>query len=192
MKADENDAAAEQGQSTLSYLYDFTCDCPDPQIAAAMKTLVAAWLEKSKDLPHFLRGAEKQLSLNEQQQLQIRWLLALNPNTPPSVLEDLCNGATAALLERVAENPHASSSTLSKLAYQAVAEIRIAVGGNIQTPLATILILVKDDNADVRFSLGENPNIPIEALEALTKDENPYVRFRAEKTLDRLEISPKN
>ncbi|HEY9869881.1 MAG TPA: hypothetical protein V6D08_12000 [Candidatus Obscuribacterales bacterium] len=185
-------AFAEEERPELSYLHDFSCDCADPRIAEALKMLVANWLAESPHLPHFLRGAEKELNLTEEQGLQIKWLLALNPNTPPTVLEDLCNGATAALLERVAENPHASPETLAKLAYQAVAEIRIAVGGNIHTPLATILILAKDDNPDVRFSLGENPYVPVEALEALTRDDNPYVRFRAERTLGRLGIGHKN
>jgi hypothetical protein len=179
---------AKHDAGDLSFLYDFICECPDPHITEALRKLVAEWLAKPnlvRDLPAAMK---EQLGLTDEESVHMCWLLAVNPNTPPSLLQDLCAGAPSALLERIAENKSTYGSTLATLSYQAVAEIRIAAASNANTPLASIMVLVNDDNPDVRYSMAENPTLPTEALQALTRDDNPYVRLRAEKTLDRLAL----
>ncbi|HEY9868182.1 MAG TPA: hypothetical protein V6D08_03160 [Candidatus Obscuribacterales bacterium] len=170
----------------LSFLHNFSCDCPDARIADALKHLVAAWLSSVHEIPHFLGAVEEELHLTGAEAVHIRWLLALNPNTPPAILDELHGEGVAKVLERIAENPRTSAETLKELAYQAVVDIRIAVAGNINTPVASIMMLSADDSVDVRLSLAENHNIPFAALEVLANDDNPYVKFRAEKTLKRL------
>lgn len=175
----------------LSFLYDFVSECPDPQITAALQKLVTEWLAKASHSTSLAAAIKGQLGLTNEESVQMCWLLAVNPATPPSLLEDLCSGASSSLLERIAENKSTYGSTLATLSYQAVAEIRIAAAGNAGTPLASIMILVKDNDPDVRFSMAENPDLPNEALLALAMDDNPYVKMRAEKTLSRLTIEDK-
>ena len=172
----------------LSYLYNFICECPNPRITQAIKKLVDHWLEKTTTVPELASAIRDQLKATDEEVVEICWLLAINPNTPPSVLNDLSIGADSNMLERIAENTNTGAGTLAQLSYQAVAEIRIATASNPATPLASIMMLVTDENPDVRFSIAENPKVPEEALQALTDDENPYVRMRAEMTLARINI----
>jgi hypothetical protein len=181
--------AANQREVDLSYLYDFICECPNPRISDALKKLVDHWLKSPKSVPDFSAILKKSLETTDAEMVEICWRLSINPKTPPSVLQDLCAGASSQQLERIAENSNTGSSTLAELSYQAVAEIRIATAGNSSTPLASIMLLVQDDNPDVRFSIAENPNVPKEAIEALTNDENPYVRLRATITATRAEVA---
>lgn len=170
----------------LSFLYNFICECPNPTIAEAMKALVKHWLANKGNSPELASLSMLREKLTNEELIEISWLLAINPNTPPSVLEDLCLDATNALLERIAENSRTGHSTLAKLSCQAVAEIRIAAAGNPHTPIASIMLLIEDENADVRYSMAENHSLPVDALKILAQDDNPFVKFRAEKTLHRL------
>jgi len=167
----------------LTYLYEFICQCPNPTISEAIKKLVDGWLARVGTIPHFSEAIKQQLMVTNDEMVEICWLLAVNPLTPPTVLSDLCSGASSGLLERIAENSNTDASTLSQLSYQAVAEIRIATASNPTTPLASIMLLVEDENPDVRFSIAENPKVPTKALEVLTHDDNPYIKLRAEVTL---------
>ncbi|HEY9790503.1 MAG TPA: hypothetical protein V6D22_08910 [Candidatus Obscuribacterales bacterium] len=168
----------------LSFLYDFVCECPNPRIAAALRSLVDYWLSHSPDEPKLASLSSLQDILSNEELIQVSWLLAVNPKTPPTVLQDLCKEAPTALLEKITENSRSGSS--ADLPYQAIAEIRIATAGNTQTPLASIMLLVKDDDADVRYSMAENHKLPAEALHLLAHDDNPFVKYRAEKTLSRI------
>lgn len=172
----------------LSYLYNFICECPNPRITQAIKKLVDHWLDKATTVPELASAIRDQLKATDEEVVEICWLLAINPNTPPSVLNDLSIGADSSMLERIAENSNTGAGTLAQLSYQAVAEIRIATAGNPTTPLASIMMLVKDENPDVRFSIAENPKVPDEALRALADDANPYVKMRATTTLARIEV----
>lgn len=172
----------------LTFLYDFVSECPNPHISEAIKKLVTAWLAQPMEIPHLSTAIKEQLDLTNEDLVQVAWLLAINPLTPPSVLEDLCKEASSDILERIAENKNTWPDTLAALSYQALAEIRIATAGNPSTPLASIMLLVNDDNPDIRFSMAENPNIPKEALEILSHNDNPYIKMRAEKTLKRLDL----
>ncbi|MDX2108014.1 MAG: hypothetical protein SFY67_16575 [Candidatus Melainabacteria bacterium] len=175
----------------LSYLYNFICECPNPRIKQAIKVLVDHWLEKTTTVPEIASAIRDQLKVTDEEVVEICWLLAINPNTPPSVLNDLSIGADSSMLERIAENSNTGAGTLAQLSYKAVAEIRIATASNPTTPLASIMMMVTDDNPDVRFSIAENPKVPEEALHALADDDNPYVKMRATSTLARIEVERK-
>lgn len=172
----------------LSYLYNFICECPNPRITQAIQRLVDHWLEKTTNVPELASAIRNQLKATDEELVEVCWLLAINPNTPPSVLNDLSIGADSNMLERIAENRNTGAGTLAQLSYQAVAEIRIATASNPATPLASIMLLVTDENPDVRFSIAENPKVPEEALQALREDDNPYVKMRATTTLARMEV----
>ncbi len=103
----------------LTYLYDFICQCPNPKITEAIKKLVDGWLEQTNEIPSFSEELKKQLHMTDDEIIEICWLLAINPKTPPSVLNDLCAGASDGLMERIAENSNTGASTLAQLSYQA-------------------------------------------------------------------------
>ncbi len=170
----------------LTFLHDFVCECPDPSIRTTIRALVDLWLSRPTSTPHLDSLSQLQVVLNSEDWLHISWLLAINPNTPASVLQDLCSEGSPQLLERIAENGRTSPSTLTTLSCQAYAEVRIAAASNPNTPLASIMVLINDLDADVRYSLAENHQLDKSALDFLSHDENAFVKFRAEKTISRL------
>jgi hypothetical protein len=172
-------------KSELHILYNSLADYENTNIVQAIKLLVEEWLN-TEDLPHFIGVIRQNLGLNDAEIKLACWLFALNPNTPPSVLQDLCTGAPVSLLERIAENKNVSSSTLALLARASAADVRIAAGSNSHASLSTIAHLVQDADSNVRFSLAENHNLSKKVLQFLSSDENPYVRCRAETTMARL------
>jgi hypothetical protein len=117
---------------------------------------------------------------------RIRWLLAINPNTPTPVLEHLANDTSPSMLERIAENPRTSATTLSRLASHVNPQVRAAVAENANLSPKTAWRLAQDGSADVRLRLAESYFAPLEVLRALCSDENPYVQHRAQLTLGRL------
>lgn len=117
---------------------------------------------------------------------KIRWLLAINPNTPAPVLDHLTVNGTSQLLERVAENPRTHSTTLAKLAMHQDSQVRAAVTENTNMSIKTIWRLCRDESPDVRLRLAESYTIPIAVLKVLAEDENPFVASRAQQTIYRI------
>jgi hypothetical protein len=122
----------------------------------------------------------------EREAARIRWLLAINPNTPTPVLEHLANDSSPTMLERIAENPRSSRATLTRLAAHGNPQVRAAVAENANLSPKTAWRLAKDASADVRMRLAESYFAPLEVLRALCGDENPYVQHRAQTTIGRL------
>jgi hypothetical protein len=122
----------------------------------------------------------------EREAARIRWLLAINPNTPTPVLEHLANDNSPTMLERIAENPRSSSATLTRLAAHGNPQVRAAVAENANLSPKTAWRLAQDASADVRMRLAESYFAPLEVLRMLCGDENPYVQHRAQLTLGRL------
>lgn len=180
----------------LSFAYSFHWEKPEKQIKEALKVLLCNRESESQpesnnaDLSAVKtrkRPAEKQL--NTQAALEaakIRWLLAINPNTPPPVLEHLTRNANTQLLERIAENPRTHSTTLARLATHEDPQVRAAVAENMNTSIKTIWKLARDPHPDVRFRVAESYTVPIAVLRVLAEDENPFVIHRAQLTLFRI------
>ncbi len=122
----------------------------------------------------------------EREAENIRWLLAINPNTPAPVLDQLAKNESASLLERVAQNPCTHSVTLARLANHENPQVRASVSENGNISLSTTWRLARDPDADVRMRLAESYNIPIAVLKVLSCDENPYVQYRARLTMERI------
>jgi hypothetical protein len=118
--------------------------------------------------------------------LQVRRVVAGNPNTPKQVLTRLGEDNSESIRRAVAENPKTPVDLLRKLAFDSHPEVRLAVAENIHTPRETLSLLANDENADVRYGVAENPHMPENILVSLARDENPYVRCRALKTLQML------
>jgi len=118
--------------------------------------------------------------------MQVRRVVAGNPNTPKQVLTRLGEDSNEAIRRAVAENPKTPVDMLKKLAFDGHPDVRLAVAENSHTPRETLTLLAGDENADVRYGVAENPHMPENILLSLARDENPYVRCRALKTLQML------
>jgi hypothetical protein len=185
----EQGSHTEKKEENLAYSYYLTADCPDGHIREALRGLICNRLETEKTEDEMV---EVNLLLDTVPDLgaqQLRWLIAVNPNTPASVLESLVNVGGPALLERIAENPATSSITLARLAFDPCADVRQAVAENENAAIETVWMLVRDECPDVRFKLAEGYHLPVEVLHVLAEDENPFVAARAITTLQRIERS---
>ena len=123
---------------------------------------------------------------NDPESLQVRRIVASNPNTPAEVLSRLATDKSPAIRRCVAENPRTPHNTLSSLAKDVDPDVRLAISDNCRITSNTLSTLVKDPDVDIRYAIAENHQMPDEVLLALVLDENPYVRCRAIKTIERL------
>lgn len=178
----------ELEQYDLSFAYAFHWE-KEEHMREALKVLLC---NKDSGEPNIMtttkpkkdRTAERENAALEA--ARIRWLLAINPNTPPPVLDHLAHNAPSPLLERIAEHPRAHAVTLTRLANHDDSQVRAAVAENINTSMKTVWKLVRDPSPDVRLRLAESYTVPIAVLKTLIEDENPYVSDRAQSTLLRL------
>lgn len=135
-------------------------------------------------------GKEKQSDRNEMQAeldvLQVRRVVAGNPNTPRQVLARLAEDESAYIRKSVAVNPKTPADVLKRLASDQNGEVRLAVAENPHIPADILDMLVNDSDVDVRFGVAENPHIHEDVLLKLAGDDNPFVRHRAMKTLEML------
>lgn len=114
-------------------------------------------------------------------------MMAVNPETPYTVLESLSHNSCCRVLERLAENRSTPAHVLTHLAAHEEPSVRAAVTDNPNIPVDLLWRLAKDECVDVRYQIAENCNAPFEIIEHLVLDDNPYVAMRAEKTLRKLE-----
>ena len=115
--------------------------------------------------------------------LQVRRVVAGNPNTPKQVLARLAVDDSAAIRRAVAENPRTPVDILKTMVTDSDYEVRLAVAENSNTPADSLTLLASDKSADVRYGVAESPHMPEQILIDLAHDENPYIRCRALKTL---------
>ncbi len=193
------ETSSEPEQYDLSFAYSFNWERPEEQIREALKVLLCNKEEnggntepKRAEVMTKTRNKEEDLrkqAIKENAALEaarIRWLLAINPNTPPPVLDHLTRNAPTPLLERIGEHPRAHSTTLARLAVHSDSQVRASVAENLNASMKTIWNLVRDPSPDVRLRLAESYTVPIAILRVLAEDENPYVASRAQTTLLRL------
>jgi len=178
------ESALDEGEKLydLSFAYNFQWDCPDRFIKETFRVLLGMRLN-DQVVRHDARSDPTKLSSEELE--RVRWLIAVNPSTPPPVLDNLVERGSPELLERIAENSATRPSTLARLGFDPNQAVRAAVTENRSTPLETLWMLAGDEQPDVRHRLAENYELPVELLSYLTEDENPYVAARAQKTLNR-------
>ena len=193
------ETSSEPEQYDLSFAYSFNWERPEEQIREALKVLLCNKEEnggntepKRAEVMTKTKNREEELrkqAIKENAALEaarIRWLLAINPNTPPPVLDHLTRNAPTQLLERIGEHPRAHSTTLARLAVHSDSQVRAAVAENLNASMKTVWNLVRDPSPDVRLRLAESYTVPIAILRVLAEDENPYVASRAQTTLLRL------
>lgn len=180
------DTVDQNQQYDLSFAYCFHWESPERQIREALKVLLFdAMTETQAKSEQNSQERESKRSAQDEA-ANIRWLLAINPNTPPPVLEHLSRDRSTKLLERIAENPRAHTTTLSKLSCHTDPQVRASVAENPALSIKTVWRLARDENPDVRLRLAESYSVPIAVLKVLAFDENPYVSFRAQLTIRKI------
>ena len=178
----------ELEQYDLSFAYAFNWE-KEEHMREALKVLLCNKESGEPDIMTTVKPKKDRTAERDNAALEaakIRWLLAINPNTPPPVLDHLAHNAPTPLLERIAEHPRAHSVTLTRLANHDESQVRAAVAENINTSMKTVWKLVRDPSPDVRLRLAESYTVPIAVLKTLIEDDNPYVSDRAQTTLLRL------
>jgi hypothetical protein len=151
----------------------------------ALMSLLLKGLDEPQKQEVTAAESERKLALQEEA-ARIRWLLAVNPNTPAPVLEHLSRDTNTPVLERIGENPRAHVTTLIKLSMHTDSQVRAAVAENTNLSLKTVWRLARDEHADVRLRLAESYTVPLAVLRVLSEDENPYVASRAQQTMKRI------
>jgi hypothetical protein len=151
-------------------------------------TEINSQLAESKMTVEVTKPAQKSENVKamEREAARIRWLLAINPNTPPPVLDHLANDPGTAMLERIAEHPRAHMTTLARLSNHPYGSVRAAVAENPNCSIKTIWRLARDQDVNVRLRLAESYFVPVAVLRVLAGDENPYVSARSQKTIERM------
>ncbi len=115
----------------------------------------------------------------------LHWLIAVSPESPEEVLEQMIDVVDEKTKERIAENPQAPWQALVKLAGSEDHRVRAAVAENDKTPPETLYMLASDPHVDVRYNMAENSRTPIQVLNFLSQDDNCYVAARAQATLQK-------
>ena len=136
-------------------------------------------------------------------EVKIRRIVAENPNTPSTTLENLARtesdigvlqaltrnpNLTAGMLQQVASNSNRDfliylirSRELSLELWQQLADnenatVREAIASSANTPVHILEALAFDSDRDVRRKVAANPNTPTTALEILSQDSIAEVR----------------
>ena len=134
--------------------------------------------------------------------LEDRQDIALDPNTPIDVLEQLSNDRDTSVLLCLICNPHLPDYLVDKILsddrwtfLEQVASclstppeilarlsehkhplVRCKVAWNWNTPADTLIKLSEDENAGIRWEVGGNKNTPLNILKKLSKDPNSTCR----------------
>jgi hypothetical protein len=174
----------EQQGLDLAFAHSYNWKYPNQEVDAALKLLFSPGITEQE-----IEDAFSEMTADS---LEMRCLLASNPNTPSELLALLSDCPQCKVLERVASNPQTSTGVLAKLAKSPSSDVKCAVAENGNSSIETIRELMHDDDIDVRFTLAENHNLPADVLQELAGDDNPYVAYRAQTTLMRLrQVQPR-
>ncbi len=120
-----------------------------------------------------------------EEEIHVRYVLASNPHTSPTVLKKLAKEENYRLRAKVAENPKTPIDVLDLMSEDVHAQVRLGVAENPSVPEHILEKLAQDKSEDVRLAIAENPRMPRRILELLAADENMFVATTATKTLAR-------
>jgi len=110
----------------------------------------------------------KSLSLDEHK--YVLGGVASNPSTPVEVLFELEKNIDNYVRQSVVCNPKVPKEILVKLGKDESVEVRTSVACNASTPIETLLELTLDDNLEVRNAIASNMNTPINVLTKLLNE----------------------
>lgn len=114
--------------------------------------------------------------LAKDQNENVRFFVAKNPNTPLEVLAELAKDQLNDVRREVAKNPNTSAEILSDLAKDQDGGIRYYAADNRHIPPEVLAELAKDQHVSVRRCVAGNSTSP-ETLSKLAQDQDKDVRF---------------
>ena len=107
--------------------------------------------------------------------INIRWKVAENPNTPREALAILAGDNSISIRIVVAQKPNTPPEALAVLAEEDSSEIRFFVAENTNTPPKTLTALATSKDLNIRRGVAGNKKTPPETLAALAGDKDQYV-----------------
>lgn len=110
---------------------------------------------------------------------EVRTLLAANAGAPADVLSELARDPSIEVRCAVASNPSVPAEASLGLATDRVAEVRRAVAANANAASAAWVTLLEDPEREVRWSLAGNVGVSPDVLERLASDRDRDVRLDA-------------
>jgi hypothetical protein len=108
-----------------------------------------------------------------------RWAVAKNHFTPVDILEKLANDDINLVRALVATNPNTPASILNNL-FSDEKIVRDGLSGNPNTPVKLLRVLASDSDKMVRLRVAENPSTTKEILLSMTNDEDANVSKAAQ------------
>jgi len=122
-------------------------------------------------------------TLAQDQQIDVCWAVARNPNAPAELLYTLAQADAQGILSGVAENPNTPRELLYSLAQNQYREVRRKVASNPNAPVELLYTLAQASAPGIRSGVAANPNVPSELLHFLAQDQEVLVRGAANRTL---------
>ena len=120
--------------------------------------------------------AEVLMKLAEDEDKWVRQEVAYNRSTPVEILRKLAEDEEENVRQEVAENPGIPSEAIRKLAEDEYWSVRCGVAENPKTPTEALRKLAEDENMSVRHGVAKNPSTSDEILRKLAEDEDWHVR----------------
>ena len=114
--------------------------------------------------------------LAEDEDANVRYAAAENPNAPAEALRKLAEDDDWTVRIEVVRNPRTPIDILKKLAEDEDMQVRIAVAKNPRTPVEAIMKLAEDEDWAVRITVARNPKPPAEVIRKLADDEDTDMR----------------
>ena len=108
-----------------------------------------------------------------------------NKKTSPEIIEELAEDEEMWVKYEVAINPNTPVNILRKLAEDGNEYVRCEVAENPKIPIEVLKKLAEDKDVGVRFAVAKHPRTPIEALRKLAEDKDSAVRGYAERELQK-------
>ncbi|MUG98516.1 hypothetical protein F7734_41975 [Scytonema sp. UIC 10036] len=107
---------------------------------------------------------------------KVRIGVAINPNTPLSLLEKLAIDEDDYVRRAVGTNLNASENILEQLGLDQNSDVREAVAYHPHTPVTTLTQLAEDRGWHIRKAVASHPNVPASVLNNLAEDATEEVK----------------
>lgn len=117
--------------------------------------------------------------------MQARWAVAKNPHTSEALLLRLAKDPINLVRALVANNPKTPASVLNEL-FNDEKIVRDGLTGNPNTPEKLLKLFINENDRMARLRVADNPGATKAVLEALAQDEDKDVSTAAKQKLEAL------
>ncbi len=124
-------------------------------------------------------------TLAESDDMQARWAVAKNPHTSEAILLKLAKDPVNLVRALVANNPKTPVTILNEL-FNDEKIVRDGLTGNPNTPEKLLKLFINENDRMARLRVADNPGATKAVLEALARDEDKDVSTAAKQKLEAL------